>query len=461
MISAYTLTIAAALLAAGALADVFGRRRLFLAGLVLFALASVACTLAPTAIVLVLARGVQGLAGAFILSSALALLANEYDGEARARALGIWGASVALAFAVGPLEGGALTELVSWRAPFALLALLSVLLLGLGLRSLRETRGEEVRRVDWAGAAALGTALFLLVFALIQGNALGWASPLILASVAVAVVSLAGFVVLERRRAEPLVDLGLFGSPTFAGASLVVLLLGAATFGPILYTTLFLLNVQDRSPLVAGIVLLPFAAVGVVVSLFEGKLLERIPIRLVLGGGMLVAAVGLVLLSFVDRDSGWVSLVPGLLLTGAGAGLANPATTFAHLGVASTERSGMASGVNNTFRQLGVAFGIAALGAILQLRVHSGVLERMASVPLGGIDRQGVADRLADGDLARALRGVSPSVRPRLERAYDGAFTGALGELLLIGAGLSLLAAVAALLLVRQTDLAAVQDPTL
>jgi EmrB/QacA subfamily drug resistance transporter len=365
VISGYSLALAATLLTGGTLADLLGRRRVFLGGLAGFAAASAACALAPTPLALVAGRAAQGLAAAVLLSSSLALLAQDFAGSDRARALGVWAATVAAAFAIGPLEGGLLTEALGWRAIFAVDVAVALACLPVAVRHLRESRDPDATTVDWRGTATLSTGLFLGVFALSRGNALGWSDGVILASLAGAAVLLAAFVVVERRERHPMLELGLFATPTFTGASLVVLVMAGCSFGSFVYLTLFLLDVAGASPTAVGLQLMPLSVAAFVVSVLGGRYATRLPVRAGLSAGMALCAVGLLAMRGMTASTPWTHLLPGLLLTGAGLGLANPAVTYAALGVVPTTRSGMASGINNTFRQVGLAVGIAALGSLL------------------------------------------------------------------------------------------------
>jgi EmrB/QacA subfamily drug resistance transporter len=365
VISGYSLALATSLLTAGTLADLLGRRRMFLGGLGGFAAASALCAAAPSPLALVAGRAAQGLAGAVLLSSSLALLAQDFTGTARARAIGVWGATVAAAFAIGPLEGGLLTEAFGWRAIFVLDVAVALPCIPVAVRRLRESRDPDAGRVDWLGTATLSVGLFLGVFALTRGDVLGWGSGLIVASLAGAAVLLAAFVVVEQREREPMLDLGLFATPTFTGASVVVLIMAASTFGPFLYLTLFLLDVGGVSPTAVGLQLLPLSAAAFVVSVLGGRFAGLLPVRVALPAGQLLCAAGLLAMRGLEASSPWTFLLPGLLVMGVGIGLSNPAVTYAALGVVPAARSGMASGVNNTFRQVGLALGIAALGALL------------------------------------------------------------------------------------------------
>ena len=411
VVSGYSLALAATLLTAGTLADLVGRRRMFLGGLAGFAAASLLCALAPSALVLIAGRAAQGLAGAVLLSSSLALLAQDFTGTSRAGALGIWGATVAAAFAVGPLEGGLLTEAFGWRAMFVLDGAVALACLPVASRRLRESRDPDADGVDWWGTVTLSTGLFLGVFALTRGDVAGWGSGIIVASAAGAALLLAAFVVVERREREPMLDLGLFAIPTFTGASVVVMVMAATTFGPFLYLTLFLLDGAGTSPTAVGLQLLPLSGAALVVSVLGGRFADVLPVRATLPAGQLLSAAGLLAMRGLEASSPWTVMLPGLLVLGVGIGLANPAVTYAALGVVPATHSGMAAGVNNTFRQVGIAIGIAVLGTLLPARI--------------------------DGDPA--------------------AFASALDQILLVSAGVAVAGAALAATLVRQRDF--VKDP--
>jgi predicted MFS family arabinose efflux permease len=323
-----------------------------------------------------------------LLSSSLALLAQDFTGTDRARALGVWGATVAAAFAIGPLEGGILTEALGWRAIFAVDAAVALACLPVAVRRLRESRDPDAGRVDWWGTLTLSLGLFLGVFALTRGAVLGWGSWPILASAAGAALLLAAFVVVERREREPMLDLGLFAIPTFTGASLVVMVIAASTFGPFLYLTLFLLDAAGASPTAVGLELMPLSGAALVVSVLGGRAAGVLPVRVALPAGQLLCAAGLLAMRGLEATSPWTVLLPGLLVMGVGIGLANPTVTYAALGVVPATRSGMASGVNNTFRQVGIALGIATLGALLPARIDdpaafAAALDRILLVSAG------------------------------------------------------------------------------
>jgi predicted MFS family arabinose efflux permease len=321
---------------------------------------------------------------------------------------------------LGPLIGGALVELIGWRAIFLFNLALGLPILALATRFLRDSRDPEARPIDVRGVAALCVGLVLVVFAILRGNELGWASAPIVTCFAVGAVVLVGFVAIERVAPAPMLDMALFANPTFTGATLAVAVLGAATFGALAYLSLFLMQGQDRGPVEAGLVLAPQAATSFAVAVVAGRFLnDRLPLREALTGGLVLLAAGLWMLRGLEPDGSWTHLLPGLLVLGIGTGLVNPMSTVAHLGVVPASQGGLAAAVNNMARQLGVLVGLAALGALV-----------------------GASLRTAGG----------PPGTPQ----YADTFSSALDDMWMVGAVANLLAAAAAALLVRQRDVRAV-----
>jgi EmrB/QacA subfamily drug resistance transporter len=450
VLSGYSLVLAVFQLTAGSIADLFGRKRLFVGGLCLFMLASALCALAPSAGALIAARALQGLGAAIVFPSSLALLAQEFEGDERRRAIGIWGAVIGLAFAAGPLVGGVLVDLFGWQAIFGLGVVLGLPTTVLAVLQVRESRDPDPSPIDWPGVATLSLGLFLVVFAVLRGNAMGWTSVPVLGLAGGGLVFLAAFVAVELRTADPMLDLRLFRNRTFLGATLIVATLAGGSFGTFVYLSLFLLDVRGGTPVEVGLWLAPLALVAFAVSLLAGRLSARVPLTGALAAGMALCAGGLALMANLDAGSSWVDLLAGLLLVGAGTGLANPLVTFAHLGVLPPAQGGLASGINNTARQLGLAVGIAVLGALLQSRIADRVEQRTAGL---GAARRAVTDRISDGDIAAATQLAPPAARDSLRATYNAAFASGLNEILLISVALALAGLVAALALVRNRDL--------
>jgi EmrB/QacA subfamily drug resistance transporter len=432
VVNAYALSLAALLLTAGSIADLLGRRRMFAIGLVIFTAASLTCGLSSGALMLNVARAVQGIGGAIMLATSLALIAGAFHGRERGIAFGVYGAVIGAAVAVGPVVGGALTAGIGWQWIFFVNVPIGIGALALTLTRVEESRDPHATRVDWLGLVTFSGGLFLLVFGLTQANDAGWGSSEIVGCLGGAAVLMAAFLLVEQRQARPMLDLGLLRVPAFAGVSIVTLAIAAAMFAMFLYLTLYIQNVLGYDPFQAGLRFLPVSLVSFFAAPLAGRLTVRVPVRFLLFAGLGMVAGGLALMSAVTASSGWTVLLPGFLLAGIGIGTANPAIASTAVGVVPHQRAGMASGVNNTFRQVGLATGIAALGAVFQHELAA----RMPGGPSGG------------NALAARAHGAAT-------HAFRVAFTGALHEILLIGAGVALVGALAGLALVRQRDFVA------
>jgi EmrB/QacA subfamily drug resistance transporter len=443
VIDAYALSLAALLLTAGSLADLLGRRLVFVAGLALFTSASLLCALASSPLFLELARALQGVGAAAMFATSLALLAATFQGRERGTAFGVWGATTGAAVAVGPLVGGLLTESVGWQSIFLINVPIGIGAIAVALTRVAESRDPEAAGVDWAGLVTFSLGLFLFVFALVRGNAEGWGSPLIVSFLVGAVVLLGAFVVVEQRQARPMFDLTLLRKPAFAGASIAAFAMSASLFSMFLYLTLYIQNALGYSPLQAGLRFLPVTLLSFIVAPIAGKLSARFPVRILIGAGLLFVGVGLALMAHVDADSAWTVLLPGFIVAGIGVGLVNPPLASTAVGVVPPARAGMGSGINSTFRQIGIATGIAGLGALFQQLLESKVSGPLARVP---------AEVLATG----APRVAGPS--PAAQHAYLEAFTSALNDLFLVAAAVALIGGVLSAVLIRRRDFIAVQE---
>ena len=437
VIDAYALSLAALLLTAGSLADLLGRRRIFTAGLVVFTSASLLCALAGSSLFLELARALQGIGAAAMFATSLALLAATFQGRERGTAFGVWGATTGAAVAVGPLVGGLLTETVGWQSIFLINVPIGIGAIAATLLRVSESRDPDAAGIDWAGFVTFSAGLFLLIFALVRGNAEGWGSPLIVSFLIGAVVLLCAFVVVERRQARPMFDLTLLRKPAFAGASIAAFALSASLFSMFLYMTLYIQNTLGYSPLQAGLRFLPVTLLSFFVAPIAGKLSSTLPVRLLIGAGLAFVGIGLLLMAHLDADSAWTALLPGFLLAGVGVGLINPPLASTAVGVVPPARAGMGSGINSTFRQIGIATGIAGLGALFQQLLENKVTGPLARVP---------AEVLATG----SPRVAGPS--PAAQHAYEQAFTSALNDLFVVGAVVAIFGAVFSAVLIRRSD---------
>lgn len=365
VVNAYTLAMAAGQLTAGSLADRLGRRRVLLAGLVTFALASVACAAAPSTAILVAARAVQGMAGALLFAATLALLAQCYRGTARGIAFGVRGTVAGAAVVAGPVLGGALVSSVGWRWIFLLNVPVAALALVLAWRTIPGREERDRRPVDLVGALLLGLTLLALVYALLRGNTDGWTSGRIAALAAVAVAGGAGFVTREARAVHPMLDLGLFRRPAFTGTQLGSFAIQAGVFALFVYLSLYFQTQLGYSAFRAGLCFLPVVVPILLAGPIAGAFLDRVPPRVPVAGGLTLATIGLLTMHRLTPSSDWTALAAGMVLTGFACGIALPALGSLAVEVDDPRRLGMASGVNNTVLQVGITLGIAVNGALL------------------------------------------------------------------------------------------------
>src|SRR4051794_12563729 len=366
VVDAYTVVLAAVVLTSGSIADRFGRRRLFATGLVLFTAASLWCATAQSIVMLDAARAVQGLGGAILFATSLALLADAFPNwEDRSKALAIYGATIGASFAVGPAVGGALTSYAGWRWVFYVNIPVGIATLFATYRWVRESRDPKARRVDWPGQIALVGGLFLFVLALLRANQQGWSSPAIIAELTGAAVLVAGFVWIESRVEEPMLPLGLFRNREFTGAQVAAFSISASFFAIFLYTTLYLQQILGLSPIQAGLVYLPCTVLIFIVSGASAQLLQKVSPGAMIAAGLALVAVGLGLGLIATATSSWWMLLPSLMVGGLGTGLFNPASGGVARSSVPAEQSGLAAGVNDTFRQAGIAVGVALFGALI------------------------------------------------------------------------------------------------
>ncbi len=452
VIDAYTLALAAVVLTAGSIADRIGRRAVFAAGLGIFAASSLAAGLAPDATFLNISRAVEGIGGAAMFAVSLAMVAQEFAaGRERATAMGIYGATIGAAVAVGPLVGGAITDSLGWRWVFFLNVPIGIAALVVTFAKLRESRDPNATRIDWAGLATFSTSLLLLVLGLLRGNDDGWTSATIVSLLTGAAAMLAAFVVIERRVAEPMLPLELFRSRAFTGVQLAAFAVSVSLFALFLYLTLYLQNYLGYSPLQAGLRYLPITLAPFFVAPVAVGLMARLQARVIMAIGLAGVGAGLLLMSGLTAGSGWTALLPGFLVAGVGVGLLNPVIADVAVSVVPKERSGMAAGINDTFRQVGIAVGVAAWGAIFLGRGADKISTLAAGTPAanGGHPRQ-LLEAASDGRLGSALAAVPHAARGVVGHATREGFLTGLNTILVIGGLIAIAGAAVALWLVRE-----------
>jgi EmrB/QacA subfamily drug resistance transporter len=456
VVNAYALTLAAFLLTSGSVADLIGRKRVFIAGLLVFTTSSAVCGLSTTPLMLNLARAVQGTGGAMMFATSLALIAQAFHGKERGTAFGVFGAVTGAAVAVGPVLGGIITSGIGWKWIFFVNVPIGAIAVFVTLTQVKDSRDPHATGVDWPGLLSFSGSLFLLVYALVQGNEKGWGSTEIVAMLLTAAVLLVAFVVVEHLQSRPMLDLALFRRPAFAGASIVAFALSGSFFAMFLYLTLYIQDVLGYSPLQAGLRFLPTTLLSFAVAPVAGRLTVRVPVRLLLGSGMVLVGIGLLAMTTLDAASGWTVLIPGFVLAGAGVGMVNPPLASTAIGVVPRERSGMASGINSTFRQVGIVTGIAGLGAVFQ---HSVTRGTTATLQASGHAREVLSAAhghlgtlLESGEVTRIAGSLSAAARTALDHSYRVGFTGAFTTIAVIAAVLALTGAVLAFVLVRGRD---------
>jgi EmrB/QacA subfamily drug resistance transporter len=453
VIDAYALTLAALLLVSGSLSDLLGRRAVFVTGLVLFSAASLSCGLAGSPLALTLSRAAQGVGGAMLFATSLALIAGAFQGRDRGIAFGIYGATIGAAVAIGPLVGGALTDGFGWQWIFFVNVPIGIAAVFVTLAKVDESKDPNPAGIDWLGAITFSAALFMLVFALIRGNDEGWSSTLIVSLLIGSFLALVAFVFIELRQEHPLFDLSLFRNRTFVGASIVAFALSSSMFAMFLYITLYIENVLGYTPFQTGLRFLPITLISFVVAPISGRLSSRFPMRAFLGGGLVLIGAGLLLMHGVKADSHWTTLLAGTAVAGAGIGMINPTLATTAVSVVEPQRSGMASGINNTFRQVGIATGIAGLGAIFEGQIRDKLHASLDRIPQAAAHVSQIAKAVSSGGVeAVAARAPGP-VREPVVSAAKTAFVGGINELFIVGAVVAFAGAAFAFILVRQRDI--------
>jgi EmrB/QacA subfamily drug resistance transporter len=366
VVAGYALTFGALMLTGGKLADLFGRRLIFVAGLTVFTLSSLACGLADGPNMLIAARVVQGVGAAMMNPATLSIITVTFPPRQRGTAIGIWVGVSALALAIGPLVGGLITEHINWNwiffinVPVGAIAIVAAFLF---IDESRDTSHEQ--RPDLPGLISSAIGLFALTYGLIEANTYGWTSARILAAFAVAVVSLVIFVLLERHQRLPMLDLSLFKNRTFAGANAVMLMTALAMFGVFFYVSLFMQQILGFSPTQAGASFLPMTVLIILVAPQAGRLADRFGSRPFVSGGLLLVSASLAIFSRMSADSTFWTLLPAMIIGGIGMASTMTPTTAAAMGSVQRDKAGVGSAVLNSARQVGGSLGIAVMGAIV------------------------------------------------------------------------------------------------
>jgi EmrB/QacA subfamily drug resistance transporter len=448
-VNAYTLTFAVLLVTGGRLGDIFGRRRMFLFGVVVFGISSAAIGFAPDDHVLVAFRAVQGIGAAFMMPATLSIITQAFPPHQRGMAIGTWAGVSALALAIGPVLGGLLTEQVSWRAIFFINPPIAIGAVAVTLFATRETRDETVsRKVDLPGIAAITVGLTSIVLALVEGNAWHWGSARVIGLLALALGSIVAFAVIERRTAAPMVDFSFFRSRSFLGANLVAFIVSFAMLAQFFFLALYMQNVLHYSPLQAGIRFLPATVVIIIMGPLAGRLADRVGPRPLMTLGLSFVATALFIQSRLTIHTGYGLLWPGFVLMGLGMGLTMSPMSTAAMNAVDRSKAGVASGVLSMSRMVGGTFGVAVMGALVTTIGRSTIDQQLPNV--SATARAAIANALGAG--------ASPShTSAHVAAVARDAFVSALGTGLTIGAAVTVCGAIVSWALIQRS--ATVEQP--
>jgi len=479
-VNAYVLALAVLFVTAGRLGDIFGRKRVFMVGMGLFSIGSLLCALAGSVQIqgispidlLIGARALQGLGASIILPLSLAIISATFQGAQRATAIGIYGGVTGLATAIGPLVGGTLVAHVSWQSIFYLnvpIGVVGILLAGWAVRESRDERAP--RTLDAFGLVTLTVSLFCLVLALIQANDgdKGWTSPYILTLFAVAAVALVVFILGEMRLKHPMVDPRLFRIRSYAGAAIVGFTLSAGLFSLFFFLTLYLQNFLGFSALDAGLRFLPLSGLVLIAAPMAGAMTHRLGARPILFVSMAILVVAVALMTRISpatTPAAWIVLLPAFILGGLGNGLVNPPIADVAVGTVARERAGMASGLNGVARQVGTAFGIALLGALLTNHYNAAIRDKVSALQVPAAAQQNIIRGIQQAGIFAGSTGfrhvpeqfaplANSPVFPQIQRIVQQSFIDGLVLILWVAAGMLALGALAALL-VRRSDMIAI-----
>lgn len=452
VVESYGLLLGALILVGGTLGDVFGRRRMFVVGTTLFAVASVACALAPSIQILIAARSIQGAGAALLVPGSLAIISSSFDENSRGEAIGTWSGWTAITTAIGPVLGGWLVEHASWKWVFIMNVPFAVAVVGISLWRIPESRSAIESRVDWPGAFLVTGGLGGLVFGLIESSSLGWKNPLVVGSLAGACAFLPAFIVLEARSASPMVPLALFRNRNFSGANLLTLFLYAALGVFFFLFPLNLIQVQQYSATAAGASILPLIVLMFFLSRWSGGLVARYGARKPLVIGPLVVTLGFLLLAVPAVGSDyWMTFFPATTILGFGMAITVAPLTTDVMDSVEQDRVGTASGVNNAVARVAGVLGIAVLGIIMVMafRIRLDHALDPLSLPVGILHEiQGQETRLA---AIQPPTSLDAWTRAAVTNSIRQAFVFGFRVVMMICAGLSLASAAVTLVMVPRT----------
>ncbi|APV44796.1 drug resistance transporter, EmrB/QacA subfamily [Dehalogenimonas formicexedens] len=453
VVNIYILVFAVSLITMGRFGDIFGRKRLFIGGLILFTTASFACGLSQNIQMLVTSRALQAFGGAAMMPATLSILNVAFKDGGRGPAMGVWGAVSGAASAMGPIIGGLLVDKFSWGYIFLVNIPLGVIAIIAGWIIINEsTDPAAIRHIDWPGVGSATAGMAGLTFALIEGQRFGWSSPVILGSFGVFVLGLMMFFFIERRSQFPLIQLQLFKNVNFAAGNVVSALLMFGLIGILFLLVLYFQIVLGFSAVKTGLVLLPMSAVVVFIAPMAGRMAERNGVRWILASGMLIISLAIFFMAHLSINTTWQSLIIPLIFAGVGMGLIMAPVNTVMMAAAKVEQSGAASGIMTTMRQVGSLLGIAVLGAVLQARLASGLISALTNT--AGIPesiKTSIINAINDGSLSAGGMGVlngsgvPETVQAAVGQMFISEFANALNAAMVVAAIFCFIGAVAAL----------------
>jgi len=443
--NAYTLACTTVLMAAGTLADRYGRRRIFLISLLVFGVTSLMCGLATDAPLLIISRFLQGLGGGAMLICLIAILSHQFrEGRERSIAFGVWGVMFGIGLGFGPIIGGAITSLANWRWVFLVHVPLTAVTLALARISVQESRDPQAEQLDVWGMLTLSAAVFSLTYFIIQGPVLGFDSAAAISILAVSLVCFALFVLAEKLHSHPMFDFSVFRIRNFSGAICGSIGMNFSFWPFVIYLPIYFQGVLGYDVISAGLSLLMYTLPTLVIPPLAERLALRYQARAVIPAGMVIIGLGFLLMTYGSRlpHASWLSLLPGCLLAGIGLGLTNTPTTNTTTGSVPATRAGMASGIDISARLITLAINIAMMGFILLegVLVH---LRRALSTTTDDVSMHALAEKIAAGNLSAATQGLRSLAVTHADGVVRGALVGGFGYVMLYGGlGVWLLAAV-------------------
>lgn len=452
IVEAYALMLASLILVGGSLGDHLGRRRIFSIGVLLFALASIWCGLAPSITQLIIARGAQGVAAALLVPESLALISANFGKNRRGQAIGTWSGFTAIAAGIGPVLGGWLVEQFSWPWIFFINIPLAAVALLIAWQHVPESRNEESKgSLDWQGAALVTFGLSGIVFGLIESNSRSLPIPLLIGIFAIGVAALAGFILTERRQEQPMVPLGLFRSPTFAGANLLTLFLYTALNGLLFFLPFNLIQVQGYTATSAGAALLPFVLTMFFLSRWAGGLVERYGSQLPLVIGPVIAAAGFALFAFPGAEAGsyWTSFFPAVMMMSIGMTTSVAPLTTTVMGAVEERHVGVASGVNNAVSRIAALIAVAIFGIIMLNTFDKSLAERLSELDTPSDVRMQLLEQRRDFVNVRIPDNVGVEVRANIRQAIRESFVSGFRLVAYLAAALAVVSAVVSWFLIR------------